>query len=260
VALGELLAIERRGRILVATLSRPPVNAINEALLTELEAALDHAATDAGVAVLHLRSNQRAFCAGADLAFMRSCLASTQGREKMIELARRMQRLFARIGRADVITLAEIGGAACGGGLELALACDLRVAASEAALGLPEVGLGLLPAAGGTQRLTRLCGAGVAKRLILGAELITGTTAERLGLVQWARPREELQAWTASFAERIASMPRAALAAGKHCIAAAGDPDGGGFLQEIAITRQLYDDAESARRVAQFLDERTAFR
>jgi enoyl-CoA hydratase/carnithine racemase len=83
-----------------------------------------------------------------------------------------MQRLFMRLENAAVVTLVEIAGPAMGGGLELALACDLRVAAVDARLGLPEVRLGLLPAAGGTQRLTRLCGAGTAKRLILGAESI----------------------------------------------------------------------------------------
>ena len=104
---------------------------------------------------------------------MRSCFATPEGPERMVELVKRMQRLFARLETATVVTVAEIGGAAMGGGLELALACDLRVAAIDARLGLPEVRLGLLPAAGGTQRLTRLCGQGTAKRLILGAELST---------------------------------------------------------------------------------------
>ena len=90
--------------------------------------------------------------------------------------------------------LAEIGGAAMGGGFELALACDLRIAANEAKVGLPEVRLGLIPGAGGTQRLTRLCGPALANRLILGAEVLDGATAAALGVVHWSAPRAELAA------------------------------------------------------------------
>jgi enoyl-CoA hydratase/carnithine racemase len=130
------------------------------------------------------------------------------------------------------------------------------VAAGEAKLGLPEAGLGLVPAAGGTQRLTRLAGEGTAKRLILGAEVVDGTEGERLGLVQWARPRAELAPWTRALAQRVAGLPRAALAAGKHCIGAAGSPTRDGFADEIAATRALYESAETRERVARFLAAR----
>ena len=169
---------------------------------------------------------------------------------------RRLQQLFARLEAAPVVTLAEIGGAALGGGLELALACDLRVAAADAKLGLPETSLGVVPGAGGTQRLTRLCGSGIAKRLILGAELIDGGQAEQLGIVQWAQPRERLAAWTRELAERIASMPRGALAASKRCIQATGDADRNGFAEELAVTRELYCQAETRARVAEFLSRK----
>jgi enoyl-CoA hydratase/carnithine racemase len=251
-----MLAIERLGPVLVATLSCPPVNALDEALIEALGGALDQALADAKTAVLHLRSSQRAFCAGADLALLRACLDTAKGRETMVRVVERMQRLFARLEDAAVVTLAEIGGAAMGGGLELALACDLRVAAVEATLGLPEAGLGLLPAAGGTQRLARLCGEATAKRLILGAEAIDGAEALRMGVVQWARPRAELAEWTRALAERIAQLPRTALAAGKRCIAAQRDPGRDGFAEEIAATRDLYDDPETHRRVAAFLARR----
>ncbi len=155
-----------------------------------------------------------------------------------------------------MVTLAEIGGAALGGGLELALACDLRVAAAEAKLGLPEARLGLVPAAGGTQRLTRLCGHGIAKRLILGAELIDGREAERLGIVQWARPHQELAGWTRELAAHLAAMPAAALAANKRCIAAVGDADRNGYADEISETRKLYEHPETRRKVSEFLAKR----
>jgi len=253
----EILSVERRGRVAVATLSRPPVNALDDTLIARLDAALDRIADDDEVAVLHLRSAQKAFCAGADLALMRSSFAAADGPGAMLEVVARMQRLFERIESAPLVTIAEIGGAALGGGLELALACDLRVAAAEAKLGLPEASLGLVPGAGGTQRLTRLCGRAIAGRLILGAEVIDGTEAERLGLVQWWRPRAQLADWTAELAARVAALPRAALVAAKRCIAAQGDPSRDGYAEELAATRRLYDHPESRNKVIEFLNRST---
>lgn len=251
-----LVTTEKFGRVLVATLSRPPVNAFDDALIAALDTALDQAIGDDDVALLHLKSDQRAFSAGADLALMQACFASAQGPDAMTELVRRMQRLFLRLETAPLVTLAEIASSALGGGLEMALACDLRVAALEARMGLPEASLGLLPGAGGTQRLTRLCGPGVARRLILGAEVITGAEAEALGLVQWARPREQLAAFTSELAARLAASPKAALAANKRCMAAASDPRRDGYAEEIAETRALYDHPETRRKVSDFLARR----
>jgi enoyl-CoA hydratase len=252
-----MLATERTGGVMTATLSRPPVNALDDTLLGRLEAALDEAIADPALTVLHIRSDQKTFCAGADLALMRSCFDTAEGRDAMVDVVRRMQRLFARLESAPVVTLAEIGGAAMGGGLELALACDLRVAAVDAKLGLPEARLGLLPAAGGTQRLTRLCGPGTAKRLILGAEVIDAAEALRLGLVQWIQPQAQLAGWARELAARLAGTPKAALVASKRCIAAQSEPASDGFAAEIAATRALYDDPETRRKVAAFLSKNT---
>lgn len=249
-----IVAVEQFGRIAVATLSRPPVNALNDEMIERFDAALDQAIEDPEIVVLHIRSDQAAFCAGADLALMQSCFGTLEGPDVMLDLVRRMQRLFMRIETAPLVTLAEIGGPAMGGGLELALACDIRVAASEAKLGLPEVGLGLLPGAGGTQRLTRLCGRGIAERLILGGEIVDGNAAERLGIVQWARPSSQLPEWTRDLATRLAQAPRPALAASKRCLAAFGDPHLDGFAEELAATRKLYQHPETRRRVAEFLE------
>jgi enoyl-CoA hydratase/carnithine racemase len=248
-----MVVTERAGAVLVATLSRPAVNALDGRMIAGIGGALDEALREEAITVLHIRSEQKSFCAGADLALLRACLDSAEGCEAMVDLVRQMQRLFDRIEDAPVVTLAEIGGAAMGGGLELALACDLRVAAVESILGLPEVGLGLIPGAGGTQRLTRLAGEGVAKRLILGAETIDGAEALRLGLVQWAQPRERLAEWTRALAARLADRPKAALAAAKRCIAAERDPACDGYAVEIAATQALYADAGTRRRVSEFL-------
>jgi enoyl-CoA hydratase/carnithine racemase len=253
-AMSVILSTERVGRVMTATLSHRPINALDDELIDRLHKVLSEVAADPEIAVLHLRSSERVFCAGADLGAMRACFGTPGGQEAMIETVRHMQRLFARIEDAAVVTLAEIGGAALGGGLELALACDLRVAAAEAKLGLPEVSLGLLPAAGGTQRLTRLAGEGVAKRLILGAETVDGLEAQRLGIVQWVQPRERLASWTSELAARIAAMSKAALLASKRCIAAAAAPGRDGFAEEIESTRDLYAQAETRRKVAEFLE------
>jgi enoyl-CoA hydratase/carnithine racemase len=218
---------------------------------------VDRASDDDAIAVLHLRSDQRAFSAGADLALMQACFATPEGPDAMTDVVRRMQRLNARLEAAPVVTLAEIATTALGGGFELALACDLRIAAHEARLGLPEARLGLLPGAGGTQRLTRLVGPGVARRLILGAEVLDGAEAARLGLVQWACPAAELAAFAAGVAERYAASPKAALAANKRCIAAADDAALDGYALEVDETRALYDHPETRRKVSDFLARRS---
>lgn len=255
---GPLLQCQRNGAVLTVTMARAPVNALNAALVAELDAALDLAVADQDIAVLHIRSNQRVFSAGADLAAIRACFETPDGPDTMIEVVRDMQRLFARLETAPLVTLAEIGATAMGGGLEMALACDLRVAARNAQLGLTEARLGLLPGAGGTQRLTRLCGAGVAMRMILGAEVIDGAQAERLGIVHWAQPPDLLSDFTAALAQRYAAMPRAALAASKRCISAANDHTADGYAREISETRMLYQNPETRRRVTSFLARRSS--
>ncbi len=253
-----MLSIDIKGSVMVATLSRPPVNALNNSLIGLLDKAIDRAVADETISVLHIRSDQKAFSAGADLALMQSCFATPEGPEAMIVVVRRMQALFARIEHAPLVTFAEIGGTAVGGGLELALACDLRIAATETKLGLTEARLGLLPGAGGTQRLTRLCGRGLANRLILGGEIITGAEAGELGIVQWACPREQLPDRARAIAAHYASIPRAALTEIKTCLASADDRGRDGYEAEINGTRRLYDNPESRRRVAKVLNKTAA--
>lgn len=243
--------------VCTVTLARPPVNALDDALVDALLAAIDGASRDDRVAVLLLRSSGKVFCAGADLALMQESIRTAGGLQDMLALVRRLQQLAQRIEAAPVVTIAEIGGAALGGGFELALACDLRIAAHEARVGLPEAGLGLLAAAGGTQRLTRLVGPGLASRLILGAETVDGATAERLGLVQWAVPRAELEGAARTLAGRVAGLPRAATGAAKQCIAAALDPARDGFAAEVAFTRHLYQQPATRELVAAFLARST---
>lgn len=239
-------------RIATLVLDRAPVNAMNDSWVGGFHARLDELAGRADWSVLHLRSAQKVFSAGADLAQMRDRFTDA-GLEPQLASIRDYQKLFARIEALPAVTLAEIGGAALGGGFELTLACDLRIAAHEARVGLPELRLGLLPGAGGTQRLTRLCGRPTALRLILGAETLDGAAAERLGLVQWSAARAELPARAAEIAARYAALPAHAAAAAKACIAMAGDPDSDGFAAEIDHTRFLLQSAPTRALVGEFL-------
>ena len=164
-----------------------------------------------------------------------------------------IQRLYARIEHLPQVTLAEIGGAAMGGGFELALACDLRIAANEAKLGLPEVRLGLIPGAGGTQRLTRLCGPALASRLILGAEILDGTTASDLGVVHWAVPRAELPQRAAETARRIADAAGCGARRQQGLHRGRRPQDRGGYTDELEFTRLLLTNPETRQRVKEFL-------
>jgi enoyl-CoA hydratase len=251
-----MIRLDLSGAVATATLARAPVNAIDEDWIARLDEVLAEAERAAAVAVLLVRSGERTFSAGADLALMRSRFDSAAGRGKMVAFVREMQRVYARLEASRLVSIAEIGGAAMGGGLELALACDLRLAAAPAKLGLPEARLGLLPGAGGTQRLTRLCGAPAAKRVILGAEVVSGDEAARLGIVHWAVAKDELASKAQELAERVAALPAASLAACKRCIAAAGRPGEDGYGLEVAATGELLASAETQALVRAFLEGR----
>jgi enoyl-CoA hydratase/carnithine racemase len=247
-----LFLINTNDGVTTLTLSRPPVNAISEEWVRSFEAKLDELAHGPKFTVLHIRSDQKIFCAGADLKEVRARMDMADGSDRMYAYVAGIQRLYFRIENLPQVTLAEIGGAAMGGGFELALACDLRIAANEAKVGLPEARLGLIPGAGGTQRLTRFCGPAVASRLILGAEILDGAAAAALGVVHWSAPRAELAARASEIAKRVAGLPAAALAACKACIAAAQRPGRGGYTDELEFTRRLLTDAETRQRVAAF--------
>ena len=249
------IALLVEGPLATATLSRAPVNAVDEAWLARLDEVLAAVEGARGVAALLVRSSERAFCAGADLALMRSRFDSVEGRAKMVAFVREMQRVYARLERLPQVTIAEIGGPALGGGLELALACDLRIAADSARVGLPEAGLGLLPGAGGTQRLTRIAGEAVAKRLILRAEVVDGAAAAALGIVQWAVPAAELAQRARAIASEAAALPVEALAHCKRCIGAAVS-GADGYEAEVQGTAALLASSETQRRVRRFLEKR----
>lgn len=246
-----MIHAQHQGPVTTLIMSRPPVNAIDPAFVGAFNEALDQVDA-ARPAVVVIRSDQRCFCAGADLGLIRACFDEEGGTARMVAYVRTLHQLFDRIEALPAVTLACISGATLGGGLELALSCDLRIAATSASLGLPEARVGMIPGAGGTQRLTRLCGPGVSARLILSADVVSGSEAVRLGLVQWAVDDANFAAETARIADRVGGLSRQALAASKDCIRAYFDPAIDGFARELEKPLELMASPDSKQRVARF--------
>lgn len=248
-----MISVEFGKGVATVTLAHAPVNAIGPGFVSSLHECLDRIGTEKPVVTI-LRSSQKAFCAGADLAVIRGHFSAADGARRMADYVASLHELFDRLEALPSVTLAVIDGPALGGGLELALSCDLRIASSSSKLGLPEASVGLIPAAGGTQRLSRLCGPGIAARIILGGELVDGTEAERLGIVQWSCPAEELDARAETIAGRIAGLSPQSLALSKECIAAFSDVSRNGFDLEKASSWPLMSSQETRSRVENFFD------
>ncbi len=171
-------------RTALLTFDRPEaLNAVNDTVLDDLEAALARLESDTEGRAVVLTGAGRAFVGGGDIAHM-AALTPDEG-ERFVY---RGQRLLRRLDRLPLVTIAAINGFAFGGGLEIALACDLRLAAESAELGLPEVSVGLIPGWGGTQRLVRLVGRGIAKDLVLTGRRLSAPEALALGLVNRVSP------------------------------------------------------------------------
>ncbi|MEU0070049.1 enoyl-CoA hydratase/isomerase family protein [Streptomyces sp. NPDC006332] len=210
-----MLRVELRDRIAVLTLDRPErLNAVGSATVERLRQALDNVRDNGDVRALVLTGAGRAFSAGADLGEIESFTAPGQFRA----FVGRLTETFALLEDFPKPSVAAIHGFAFGGGLELALACDLRVAERGTRLGLPEMKLGVLPGAGGTQRLPRLVPPAIAKQMILTGEPIDAERARELGLVnELAEPGTALAAAEA-LARTLAAGAPLALAAGKRLI------------------------------------------
>jgi enoyl-CoA hydratase len=209
------LLYDRRDGIAWVTLNRPHVlNAIDLALRDDLWALLDVLGLDPDVrAVVFTGAGERAFSAGADLRDFGTAPSVAEARR-----ARHERDLWARLIAFEKPLIAAIHGYALGAGCELALACDLRLAAEDVRIGLPETGLGYIPAAGGTQTLSRLIGPGRALDLILSGELLTADQALDYGLVHRVLPHEQLLPAAEYLARRLAAAPAEALRLTKRLV------------------------------------------
>ncbi len=197
-----------QGAVRTITVNRPDkLNALNAATLDALHAAFDAAAAEPGVRVVVLTgAGAKAFVAGADIAEMAN-LSAAEGRDFSL----RGQRLMRRIETLPKPVIAKVNGFALGGGLELAMACHLRIAADTAKVGQPEINLGLIPGFGGTQRLLRLAGRAATLELCLLGAPITAERAQQLGIVNRVAPAAELDAETAKLTEQLAASAPLAL-------------------------------------------------
>jgi enoyl-CoA hydratase len=239
------------GAVVTVVLDRPPVNAIDRDFVAAFNDVVDGIEKLAPSLVV-IQSAHKCFSAGADLALVRDCFGAPAGVAAMVDYVKSLHRLFNRVERLEAVTLAVIDGPALGGGLELALSCDLRIASARAKIGLPEARVGMIPGAGGTQRLTRLCGPGVSARLILGGETVGGEEAARLGVVQWGVETEALDARVDEIVARVVGLSRPALLASKDCIAAWFDPGVDGYARELEKPWILMNTEEARARVNGF--------
>ncbi|HEX3550885.1 MAG TPA: enoyl-CoA hydratase-related protein [Candidatus Elarobacter sp.] len=253
----ETLLVERSESIATITLNRPEVlNALNVRMLDELRAAFAELDADAGVrAVILTGAGSKAFAAGADIGELNALPGAHAGEAQ----ARKGQSLTRAIERMRVPVVAAVNGFALGGGCELAMACDIRVASENARFGQPEVNLGLLPGYGGTQRLTRLVGEGAAMYLCLTGEMLDAAEALRIGLVQRVVPLDGLLDEARRVAGLIAAKAPLAIAATKRAVVegAALDLDDGLALEAL-LFGQIVTTEDFREGSRAFLDKRKA--
>jgi len=238
--------------ILYITINREKaLNALNKATLAELAEAVSFAnTTDEVRGVIITGSGEKAFVAGADIKEF-SDYTGAQGEE----LAKKGHDLvFNAIENSKKPFIAAINGFALGGGLELAMACHIRVAAETAKLGLPEVSLGLIPGYGGTQRLTQLVGKGKAIEMIITANPITAQEAEKIGLVNYVVPQGDVVTKATEILDAVKKRaPLAVSAALKAVIASLNDE---GYQVETALFGECFDTADFKEGVAAFVNKR----
>jgi len=248
------VSTERRDAVALVTIDNPPMNALSAALLDELEAEIDALDADADVRAIVLRGGgERAFVAGADIKeFPALRESASEGGS-----ARGIQRLGHRMDAADTPFVAAIRGFCLGGGLELAMCCDIRVCADDATLGQPEIKLGLIPGGGGTQRLPRLVGQGRAMFLNLTGDFVDAETAYQWGLVDRVAPGAELEEAAVAIAGRIAAQSPHAVAVLRELARTTRDlPLGEGLRREADGFVRCLRSEDGAEGVAAFIEKR----
>jgi enoyl-CoA hydratase len=254
---GELITTERDGFVAVVTIDHPPVNALSAPLLEELEAEIDRLDGDDAVrAILLVGAGERAFVAGADISEFPSLREATAEAQESGS-ARGIQKLGHRMDAAHTPFVAAIHGFCLGGGLEVAMCCDIRVASEDAQLGQPEIKLGLIPGGGGTQRLPRFVGIGRALLLNLTGDFIDAKTAYEWGLVEKVVPRQELRETALGIAQTIAARSPVSVGILRELARTTRDlPLEEGLRREADGFRRCLESEDGAEGVAAFLEKR----
>jgi enoyl-CoA hydratase len=249
----ETLLVERRGRVAVITINRPQkMNALNIQTRAEGAAALEELREDESVRVVVITgAGEKAFVAGADISEFEGRTAVSQ-RDVMTA-----RSLFTAVDTFPKPVIAMINGFCLGGGCELALSCDIRIASETARFGQPEINLGIIPGGGGTQRLTRLVGEGKAMELILTGDMIDAQHAYNLGLVNLVVPAADLEAKTMEMANRIAEKSPVALRMAKEAVKTAARANlDEGLRREIDLFALTFSSQDKDEGVRAFLEKR----
>lgn len=246
-----MLEVTRDGAVATIRINRPPANAVNPALISEFLTVLPPLAADQDVRCIVITGTGRFFVAGADIAVMRDLSAANQAEMRRWIDVQRLLEL------APKPVIAAMNGHALGGGAELSLACDLRILSSSASFGFPEMSLGLFPGAGGSQRLPRLVGPHLARRIMIEGERLSPRTASELGLVDLVADEPEFAEVVTAQARRLAAKPTVAIGLLKRVI-----DEGFGLPIEEALRREekgvqeLTRTADAAEGLQAFLDKR----
>jgi enoyl-CoA hydratase len=249
----ETLRVESGDGVAVLTIDRQEKrNALSATVRAELIAALDALRDDASVRVLVVTgAGEKAFVAGADIGEF----AERTPLEQRAAMTGR--RVFDEVAAYPKPVVAMINGFCLGGGCELALACDVRVASDTAKLGQPEINLGIIPGGGGTQRLPRVVGMGQAMRLVLSGELVDAAEALRIGLVDVVHPAAELRERTMELARKMAEKSPVALRMAKSAVRAAAEmPLAAGLAYETELFVTCFASDDKREGVAAFLEKR----
>lgn len=248
------VTIDMYERLAIVTVNRPEArNALNSRVLSELSMAIEHLSMAADVgAIILTGAGDKAFVAGADIKEMVGLTAL-----EMQRFSEAGRRLGDRMAACNKPIIAAINGYALGGGCELALACDIRIAADHAKLGQPEVGIGIIPGFGGSQRLTRLVGPGWASEMIFSGEMVDAAMAARIGLVNRVVPADRLLEEAKALARKILEKSPAAIALAKACLRAAQEmPLSAGLDYETAAFGVVGSTQDKAEGMRAFIEKR----
>jgi enoyl-CoA hydratase len=240
----------------VFTLSRPAkLNAITRPILIGLAALLDSLESRRARLLIITASGEKAFCAGTDLAE-----TAGMSKQQSLDKSESARALFVRLSRAPILSVAALNGLAFGGGLELAMACTLRIAKAHVTVSLPEIKLGLLPAYGGTQFLPALVGQSRALEIMLTGRVVSAAEALAIGLIHRIAPDPSTIADAAlNFGREITQFSQPAIDGIKRCVSAAGvEVSDAGLAVEDQVVRDVFTNADADEGVAAFLQKRPA--
>jgi len=249
----ETILFNKEDEVAVITLNRPPMNPLNSMVFKELAQAAEEIQADPSVKVVIITgSGSKAFAAGADVSEM-----ATLTPVEAYTFCQGSKTAFAKIESLSKPVIAAISGVAFGGGCELALACDFRIAADNAKFAFPETGLGIIPGGGGTQRLPRLIGATKAKELIFLGDIIDAANAEKIGLVNKIVPVDSLLEEAMKMAKKLAKKPLVAIQMAKEAINNGGNVDiNSGLNLEIQNFVIAFSSADGKEGLTAFVEKR----